>query len=674
MAGNTTAVRKPDTGKTEASSVIRIGGFASVRAAEAFRRGAEGKATGASQPVAADEGDDAELYVDDLKSGTELLRGQYVINGFLNSGGFGITYLARDSLDRTVVIKECFPGAFCRRSDTFVRPRSRGQHAEFRAVVRLFMQEARNLAKLSHPNIVGVHQVFEDNDTAYMAIDYIDGRDLLEIIEDERADLTPDEIVALLKKLLDAVGFVHKRGMLHRDISPDNILIDMKGNPVLIDFGAAREQAAKTSRMLSALRVVKDGYSPQEFYVVGSNQGPSSDLYALAATFYHLIAGEAPPDSQRRLAAVAEEAGDPYQRLAGRFPGYPPGFLEALDKAASVLPRDRIGSAGEWLAMIEQGQRAPAPLAEAVPPVPKAALVRAKTEPAALPPRSVAASAVLGAVIVAMVGLGYVLIGPVLAARAPAVVQDVPVPEAASVAAAPVAAVPLVEVSMTEARHGAGVAARALAAATVGGAPQPAPLRNQVISARWDLNLPFETRLAKVGSKLVPVVAQVLPAAAGLAANDWLAEGVGIYEVNEIPVLDRAAIERIVFDLPDAGGAGLVLANLTVREDGVGPFEHVSLAVPGTRWITLRNGAVLRSSRVGGAWQVAVESMTAEEAGGFAPGDILLSERWTGDRLAGPRGLEELLARLARAGATEAVFEVSRAGLPAEVRLALAGQ
>ena len=114
-----------------------------------------------------------EAFADELKPGSTLMHGQYTIEGFLNAGGFGITYNARDSLDRRVVIKECFPGAFCRRSTALVTARSRAHQNELSSIVRLFVQEARSLAKLDHPHIVGVHQVFEENNTAYMALDFI---------------------------------------------------------------------------------------------------------------------------------------------------------------------------------------------------------------------------------------------------------------------------------------------------------------------------------------------------------------------------------------------------------------------------------------------------------------------------------------------------------------------
>jgi serine/threonine protein kinase len=294
---------------------------------------------------------DVDDLVDELEPGTKLLKGQYTITRYLNSGGFGITYLAKDSLDRNVVIKECFPAAFSRRSKTVVAARSRAHTAELRSVVQLFVKEARSLSKIVHPNIVAVHQVFEDNGTAYMALDYVDGLDLQQIIDGQGTLPTPAEIVVITEKLLHAIGFIHANDMLHRDISPDNVLISSAGEPVLIDFGAAREQASQSNRAMSALRVVKDGYSPQEFYIAGSEQGPWSDLYALGATFYHLISGEAPVNGQARLAALAEDRPDPYSKLEGRFEGFPPGFLAAIDKALSTLPKQRLQTAGEWLAM-----------------------------------------------------------------------------------------------------------------------------------------------------------------------------------------------------------------------------------------------------------------------------------------------------------------------------------
>ncbi|WP_333815765.1 serine/threonine-protein kinase [Tabrizicola sp.] len=402
---------------------------------------------------AVDEVDD---LIDELQPGAKLLKGQYTITRYINSGGFGITYLAKDSLDRDVVIKECFPSSVCRRSKIVVAARSRAHTAELRSIIQLFVREARSLAKIVHPNIVAVHQVFEDNGTAYMAIDFIDGLDLQQIIDGEGTPLTPDHIVRITEKLLAAVGFIHDHDMLHRDISPDNVLIDKAGEPILIDFGAAREHASKTTRAMSALRVVKDGYSPQEFYIAGSEQGPWSDLYALAATLYHVISGEAPVNGQARLAALAEDRTDPYLPLTGRFPGYPPGYLEALDMAMNTLPKQRLQSAKDWLAMFRarpttlaapegvdaavhnlvtsfRGEATPAPAASLEPP-PLAKAASRVPDPAPAPAaRGKSPVQLVAGVAVALVvvGGGFLLIGP----KAPA-----PTETAAAVAAGSAAA------------------------------------------------------------------------------------------------------------------------------------------------------------------------------------------------------------------------------------------
>jgi serine/threonine protein kinase len=340
---------------------------------------------------------------DELRPGTSLLFGQFTIESFVNSGGFGIVYIARDSLDRRVVIKECFPSAFCRRIGATVGARSRAQQDEFRAAVKHFMQEAVTLSQLNHPNIVKVHHVFEDNETAYMAMDYIDGPDLLQTVEGTARPLTPKEIVVFLHTMLDALGHVHGQGLLHRDISPDNILLNTaSGQPILIDFGASRKEVTRKSRAVSGLRVVKDGYSPQEFYVQGSKQSPCSDLYALAASFYHLIAGETPKTSQERLSAIAGREGDPLRPLAGRFKAYPLAFLQAIDKAMAIFPRDRLQSVDEWRAMLTGDAARPVskpvaalpPVREVeVPPAPPTPQVKAPSIPVPADPALTSASA-----------------------------------------------------------------------------------------------------------------------------------------------------------------------------------------------------------------------------------------------------------------------------------------
>jgi serine/threonine protein kinase len=292
-----------------------------------------------------------------LPSGTTLLVGQYIIDGYLNCGGFGITYTARDSLGRKVVIKECFPSEMVYRKGKSMASRSPKYQDELKAIVRNFVTEAHSLANVKHDNIVHVHQIFEENRTAYIAMDYIDAPDLLDVLESNRK-LSPKEVQSLTRKMLEAIGYLHRLGMLHRDISPDNIMLQSSGAPVLIDFGAARQMAKNGPQASAKMKFVKDGYSPQEFYVAGSEQGTFSDLYSFAASIHHVITGAAPVDAQSRLAALAAKKPDPYKPLADSISGYPTGFLKALDKALAVLPKDRMQTAQDWLDAIDASEPA----------------------------------------------------------------------------------------------------------------------------------------------------------------------------------------------------------------------------------------------------------------------------------------------------------------------------
>ncbi len=235
-----------------------------------------------------------------------------------------------------MVIKECLPVDISCRIDGVVQARTPEQAPQYASILRHFLREARRLSKLSHPNIVGVHQVFEENDTAYMALDFIHGMDLLSIIEDDPERLSPKAIRTMLMKSLEAISYIHEQGILHRDISPDNFLLDWDDNITLIDFGAARDEATKANRALSALLAVKDGYSPQEFYLSDLVHSAASDLYSLGATFYHLIAGQAPPNSQSRLAAIEAETQDPYRPLTSLKTNYDHNFLAAIDQALQL--------------------------------------------------------------------------------------------------------------------------------------------------------------------------------------------------------------------------------------------------------------------------------------------------------------------------------------------------
>lgn len=346
---------------------------------------------------AAENNKAAEGHSDDLPVGTMLLQGQYEITGLVNRGGWGIAYKALNSLRQKIIVKECFPEAFCRRVGSDVKPHSDKYHRHFKTAVRQFSDEAMQLARLSHPNVVTVHQVFQENSTVYLAMEFIEGTDLSDLI-DSGERLPPEGVVKVTEQVLDALAYVHSNDMLHRDIAPDNIIVRHNGQPVLIDFGAAREYESGKSRAFTTLAVVKSGYSPQEFYAAGADQSPASDLYSLAASIYHVISGASPPDAQSRMMAVVEGRDDPYEPLAGRYNEYPPALLAAIDKSMNVRPDERVQSAGDWLEMMKRGdvgQPAPEPDADEIRAV-AAAMVSAQSsveeDPAVAPAVAAAAA------------------------------------------------------------------------------------------------------------------------------------------------------------------------------------------------------------------------------------------------------------------------------------------
>jgi serine/threonine protein kinase len=338
--------------------------------------------------------------IDELLPGTSLLQGQYQIVRFLNSGGFGITYIASDCLDREVVLKECFVEAFCTRTQTAVRPRSDNARPHLQRAIASFDDEARILAMMSHPNIVRIHQLFAENDTSYMALDYVSGHDLVEIVDEKKAILTPGQIVRIAERLISALCHIHDRHYIHCDVSPDNICVTAAGEPVLIDFGAARRTVDGVAQRHAGFSLVKDGYSPPELYQSNGACGPESDIYALAATLYYAITGKAPVDGETRVRALIADRPDPLITLAGVVPGYPPGFLVTIDKALSVNPGERFASAKAWLRAMATPAVAPATtqrpplyaMPAAVPPVTQdrnvVVLRRAAAEPEQ-PPRAI---------------------------------------------------------------------------------------------------------------------------------------------------------------------------------------------------------------------------------------------------------------------------------------------
>ncbi|MEO0618846.1 MAG: protein kinase, partial [Pseudomonadota bacterium] len=277
-----------------------------------------------------------------------VLAGDYRIERVLGAGGFGITYLAEElALHRKVAIKEYFPGEFAARdSASQVRHRSESNKNDYAWGLERFIEEAQTLARFDHANIVRVYRYFRANNTAYMVLKFEEGQSLRQWIDTLDAPPPQVQVDAILTPVLDALELIHDHDFLHRDIAADNILLRRNGAPVLIDFGSARGEVANQTKTLSAL--VKPGYSPFEQYASNSKQqGPWTDIYALAATLYLVITGTRPPDAPSRLSE------DEYisARSAAKA-RYRPGFLTALDVALRLTIAERPQSIAAWRAML----------------------------------------------------------------------------------------------------------------------------------------------------------------------------------------------------------------------------------------------------------------------------------------------------------------------------------
>jgi serine/threonine protein kinase len=294
------------------------------------------------------------------------LRG-YEILAVLGHGGFGVTYQARDTtLGRDVAIKEYLPTAVAIREDgTTVLPRSTALADEFRWGRDRFLQEARTLAKLDGaPAIVRVFDFLEANGTAYMVMALLDGEPLEQRLRRDGC-LSQPAIEGLLYPLLDGLAAVHAAGFLHRDIKPDNIMLDAKSAPTLIDFGASRAPMAGGTAAMTA--IFTPGYAAAEQFT-SAKQGPWTDIYGLCATLYHAIVGRPPPSAFDRM------VNDAYEPLAKLRPaGFSPAFLAAIDAGLKLRATDRPQSIAEWRSMLGQSSTPDCPAA-VVPPEPKRSL------------------------------------------------------------------------------------------------------------------------------------------------------------------------------------------------------------------------------------------------------------------------------------------------------------
>lgn len=242
-----------------------------------------------------------------LKTNAVLQNGKYCIEGVLGQGGFGITYLASQvALNRKVTIKEFFMKELCNRDEqtSQVSVPSMGSVdtvARFRAK---FVKEAQTIAALNNPHIIHIHDIFEENGTAYYVMDYLSGGSLSDLVLRDGV-LAEATALGYIRQVADALSYIHARNINHLDIKPSNVLIDGNGNAVVIDFGLSKRYDETGSQTSTTPVGISHGFAPLEQYQPGgvSTFSPTTDIYSLGATLYKLLSGQTPPNATALLDA-----------------------------------------------------------------------------------------------------------------------------------------------------------------------------------------------------------------------------------------------------------------------------------------------------------------------------------------------------------------------------------
>ena len=263
---------------------------------------AEKSTSGACPYCGYDPASDEGKYPIALRAGS-ILNGRYIVGRVLGQGGFGITYLAQDYQTKGLVaIKEYLPTEFAgRTTGTYaVQVYSGDRRENFEYGKEQFLAEAKTLAEfIGNDHIVRIYSYFEEYGTAYLAMEYIDGESLDKYMRRFGGRLSVERANELLIPVMEALDWVHSKGIVHRDIAPDNIIVTKDGRAKLIDFGAARYSTGEKSKSLDV--ILKHGFAPKEQYIRRGRQGPFTDVYAMAATYYYAITGKVPPDSIERM-------------------------------------------------------------------------------------------------------------------------------------------------------------------------------------------------------------------------------------------------------------------------------------------------------------------------------------------------------------------------------------
>lgn len=284
------------------------------------------------------------------------LNARYTILHQIGQGGFGITYKAHDTLfDRVVCIKELFLSGNSRREESLSITSQAVGDIDFSFFKNKFLEEAQKLATFDHPNIVKVLEYFEANNTAYMVMEFVDGKNLKDFVK-ERNRLDESEALPIFSQLMDATKAIHEKSFLHRDIKPDNVLITPQGKAVLIDFGTAKFHDSKNDNgNTSTLVLLSHGYAPPEQYSGKHKKGNYTDIYALGATLYFMLTGEKPEQATDRTI-------NELKPITAINPNVSKQVESAVIKAMELIPRNRYQQVGDMEKVLKVKQtKAPSP-------------------------------------------------------------------------------------------------------------------------------------------------------------------------------------------------------------------------------------------------------------------------------------------------------------------------
>lgn len=319
-----------------------------------------------------------------------ILNGRYIVGRVLGQGGFGITYNAWDYQNKELIaMKEYLPTEYAVRTSgsSSVQIYSGERKEFFDHGKEQFLAEAKTLAEFNgNKHIVQIYCYFEENNTAYFAMEYVDGESLDKYMKNCGGRLSIDTANKLLLPVMDALDLVHSKGIVHRDIAPDNILVKKDGTAKLIDFGAARYSNGEKSKSLDV--ILKLGFAPREQYMRRGRQGPFTDVYAMAATYYYALTGKMPPEALARM--DEDELIEP-STLGIKMPGKAENVLM---KALEVSAQDRYQTMGQFRAALEAERKKekpePMPELEAIPtpnpaPKPQVPAPESKPDPATTP-------------------------------------------------------------------------------------------------------------------------------------------------------------------------------------------------------------------------------------------------------------------------------------------------